>query len=46
MQDPLALQPLGELADLIDQAAPGQVGVVGERLAAQRDFLQHLRPFI
>jgi hypothetical protein len=36
-----ALQRLGEPADLLDQVAPDDVGVVGERLGADGDRLQH-----
>ena len=41
VQDRLALQRLGELADALDQPATGDVGVVGERLLAERNLLKH-----
>jgi hypothetical protein len=44
VQDPLALEALGELADLVHQAAPRQVGVVRKRLIAQRYLLKHTTP--
>ena len=41
MHDPLALQRLGQLADFGDQLAAADVGVVGERLVAYGDGLEH-----
>ena len=46
MEDLLALQALGALADLVDDAAADQVGVVGERLGAQRYLLKHGTPVV
>ena len=39
----LALQRLGQLADLLDQLTPADVGVVGERLVSCGDGLEHGR---
>jgi hypothetical protein len=44
VQDALPLQVLRQLTDLVDQAAPGQVGVVRQRLAAERYLLKHEHP--
>ena len=41
VEHPLAGQRLRELADLLDQAAPDEVGVVGQRALAKSDFLKH-----
>ena len=41
VQDALALQRLGELADLVDQGAADDVRVVGEALVADGDGLEH-----
>ena len=40
----MPLQGLRELADLVHQAAAGQVRVVGQRLAAERYLLKHGSP--
>ena len=41
VRDALTLQRLGERADLVHQPACGERGVVGERLAADVDDIQH-----
>ena len=41
VHDALALQRLGQLADFRDQLAPADVRVVGERLVADGDGLEH-----
>ena len=41
MQDPLALQAVGALADLVDQRAADDAGVVGEVLLGDGDGLEH-----
>ena len=43
VHDALALQRLGELADLLDQLAPADMRVVGERLVSYGDGLEHAR---
>ena len=43
VQNPLPLQRLGELADPLGQLLAGDVGVVGEGLLAEGDFLKHRR---
>ena len=43
VQDAVALQRLGELADPLDQLLAGDVGVVGEGLVAEGDFLKQAR---
>ena len=43
VQDALSLQRLGQLADLLGQLFAGDVGVVGEGLLAEGDFLKHAR---
>ena len=45
VQDALPLQRLGQLADLLDQLLAGDVGVVGEGLLAEGDFLKHRAEF-
>src|SRR5262249_39107842 len=41
VDDPRALERLGELADLSDQLRPADVGVVGKRFACYCDGLEH-----
>ena len=41
VQDALAFERLGQLADPLAQLFAGDVGVVGERLLAEGDFLKH-----
>ena len=41
VQDPLALQGLRQLADLVDEPAADEVGVVGERPLAEGYLLEH-----
>ena len=41
VHDPPALQRLGQLADLVDQLPPDDVGVVGQALVSQRHWLEH-----
>ena len=43
VQDPLALQPLGALADLVDQRPADDARVIGEVLVADGDGLEHGR---
>ena len=43
VHDARALQRLGERADLLDEVAPDDVRVVGERLVADGDGLEHER---
>ena len=43
MRHAAALQRLRQLADLIDQVAPADVGVIGERLGSDGDGLEHAR---
>ena len=40
VDDAAALERAGELADLLDEVAPDDVGVVGEALVGERDGLQ------